>query len=177
MILSTRHLKRIKPFVLDQPMAAGLDVTYMSIYLRDKERWSLELARDYNARLARELGLAETGRSETSSVVHYSYKYKGMTVRSACIDFGKNGSNRGGLLEQYSDQPRNGPCRKPFETFVVDFTGHVMPCCNLLSDKPASRPTRREHRVHRFASRPEACSAELLRSSPGATGGLARLDH
>lgn len=117
MILSTRHLKRIKPFVLDQPMAAGLDVTYMSIYLRDKERWSLELARDYNARLARELGLAETGRSETSSVVHYSYKYKGMTVRSACIDFGKNGSNRGGLLEQYSEPA----AQRPLSETVRDF--------------------------------------------------------
>jgi hypothetical protein len=32
-------------------MAAGLDVTYMSIYLRDKERWSVGLARTYNASL------------------------------------------------------------------------------------------------------------------------------
>ena len=129
----------LKPSVLDQLVAAGLDVMYMSIYLRDKERWSTELARAYNARLAHTLGLAETARSETSSVVRYSYEYKGMTVRSACINFDENGSNRGGLLAQYSDQLRKGPCREPFETFVIDYTGDVMPCCNLLSDRPEHR--------------------------------------
>lgn len=129
----------LKPAVLDQLVAAGLDVMYMSIYLRDKERWSTELARTYNARLASMLGLVQTARSEMDSVVRYSYKYKGMTVRSACINFGENGSDRGGLLAQYSDRLRKGPCREPFETFVIDYTGYVMPCCNLLSDRPEHR--------------------------------------
>ena len=129
----------LKPTVLDQLVAAGLDVMYRSIYLRDKERWGTELGRAYNARLAHTLGLAETARSETSSVVRYSYEYKGMTGRSACINFDENGSNRGDLLAQYSDQLCKGPCREPFETFVIDYTGDVMPCCNLLSDRPEHR--------------------------------------
>jgi len=29
-----------------------------------------------------------------------------------------------------------GPCREPFESFVLDYTGKVMPCCNLRSDFP-----------------------------------------
>jgi|SRR6266487_1501610 len=34
---------------------------------------------------------------------------------------------------------RVGPCREPFQTFVIDYTGAVMPCCNLRSDFPENR--------------------------------------
>ncbi len=129
----------LKPAVLERLREAGLDTIYMSIYLRNRERWSIELARSYNERLERKLGLSVTGRSETDTVVRVEYEYKGMTVRSACIDFGGFGSDRGGLLERYADLPRLGPCREPFETFVIDYTGQVMPCCNLLSDRPAHK--------------------------------------
>lgn len=129
----------LKPAVLERLREAGLDTLYMSIYLRNRERWSVDIARTYNDRLRTRLGLKELGRSETSSVVRVEYAYKNMAVRSACIDFGDYGSDRGGLLERYAELPRNGPCREPFETFVVDYTGQVMPCCNLLSDRPEHR--------------------------------------
>ena len=124
----------LKPVVLERLRDAGLDTLYMSIYLRPRERWSVDIARAYNDRSRTRLGLMELGRSETDAVVRVEFAYKNMTVRSACIDFGGYGCDRGGLVERYAELPRRGPSREPFETFVVDYTGQVMPCCNLLSD-------------------------------------------
>lgn len=129
----------LKPAMLERLREAGLDTLYMSIYLRPRERWSVELARAYNERLVARLGLVEVSRIEKPTIVRVEYKYKGVAVRSACIDFGGFGSDRGGLLERYADHDRRGPCREPFETFVVDYTGKVMPCCNLLSDRAEHR--------------------------------------
>lgn len=108
----------------------------MSIYLRNKEHWSIDLAHDYSMRLAKKLNLRITSRNQNSSVIRYTYEYKGIELRSSCNNFEENGTDRGGLVKQYTHNLRRSPCWEPFETFVIDYTGYVMPCCNLLSDKP-----------------------------------------
>jgi len=45
----------LKPIVLDRLCEAGLDKIYMSLYLRRREKWSLELARTYTEKLAKKL--------------------------------------------------------------------------------------------------------------------------
>ncbi|MGH9946530.1 MAG: radical SAM protein [Pyrinomonadaceae bacterium] len=126
----------LKPAVLDTLRDAGLDKVYMSIYPRVSEKWSLKLANRYSERLAVKLGTPILSRSKTPFSLRCTYDYDGLELHSACINFKDFGSDRGNLLEQYTQEDRVGPCREPFETFVVDYTGKVMPCCNLRSDFP-----------------------------------------
>ncbi len=129
----------LKPAVLEALREAGLDRIYMSIYLRPREKWSLKVAHEYSQRLSAKLGAPITSRSESSVSLRCTYRYGGLALQSACINFDKYGTDRGDLLEQYTHEKRLGPCREPFETFVMDYTGKVMPCCNLRSDFPEHR--------------------------------------
>lgn len=126
----------LTPALLDQLWSAGLDVVYMSIYLKAGEPWTLDNAHTHSERLARKLHTPIITRQETSSSLRCTYAYEGLMLHSACINFGVYGTDRGHSLKQYVDQDRSSPCREPFETFVIDYTGSVMPCCNLRSDLP-----------------------------------------
>ena len=126
----------LKPSVLKALREAGLDKIYMSIYLRPSEKWSLKLAHQYNEKLADKLKIRISSRNETSYSLRCSFDCEGLDIHSACINFDDFGSDRGSLMEQYTEQERTSPCREPFETFVIDYTGKVMPCCNLRSDFP-----------------------------------------
>lgn len=126
----------LKPSVLEALSDAGLDRVYMSIYPRVSEKWSLKLADRYSERLAAKLGTPILSRSKTPFSLRCTYEYDRLDLHSACINFNDFGSDRGNLLQQYTQEDRVGPCREPFETFVVDYTGKVMPCCNLRSDFP-----------------------------------------
>jgi MoaA/NifB/PqqE/SkfB family radical SAM enzyme len=125
--------------VLRELRSAGLDVVYMSIYLKTNERWSQEIATLYSERLSRKLNAPITRRDKTAVSIRCVYSYDGLELRSACMDYDNYGTDRGSSLEQYTENTRVGPCREPFETFVIDFNGSVMPCCNLRSDLPQHR--------------------------------------
>lgn len=133
---NTDYLKRS---VLDDLQKAGLNTLYMSLYLRDHEQWTIELARDYTERVAKKLGVRLLTQVETAKNILATYEYKGMSLRSTCHNWDAWGNDRGGSLEQYKTGPRTGPCRDPYETFVVDYNGSVMPCCALRSDLPIHR--------------------------------------
>lgn len=130
---NTDYLKRS---VLDELHKVGLNTLYMSIYLRDHEQWTIELARSYTERLAKKLGVQVLTHVETAKNILATYEYKGMSLRSTCHNWASWGNDRGGSLEQYKTGDRLGPCRDPFETFVVDYNGSVMPCCAVRSDLP-----------------------------------------
>lgn len=126
----------LKPNVLEALRDAGLNRIYMSIYLRPSEKWSMELAIDYSDKLAAKLRTPIKSKNKTPFSLRCEYEYEGLELHSACINFSDYGTDRGNLLPQYTHENRVGPCREPFETFVVDYTGKVMPCCNLRSDFP-----------------------------------------
>ena len=135
----TTNTDYLTPAVLDQLHEIGLDTLYMSLYLRDRERWSIELARAYTERLGKKLGVRLLHKIETATNFMASYEYKGMSLRSTCHNWEQYGTDRGGSLERYKLERRVGPCRDPFETFVIDYNGSVMPCCALRSDLPEHR--------------------------------------
>ena len=135
----TTNTDYLTPGVLDKLEELGLNVVYMSLYLRDRERWSIELARAYTERLAKKLGAQLLTKVERPTNLLATYRYKGLDLRSTCHNWDQYGTDRGGSLAQYKLQERIGPCRDPFETFVVDYNGSVVPCCAIRSDL-------REHR-------------------------------
>jgi hypothetical protein len=135
----TTNTDYLKKSVLDDLHKTGLNRLYMSIYLRDHEQWSIELARAYTQNLQKKLGARLLTQVETSKNLLAIYDYKGMQLSSTCHDWNQYGNDRGGSLDQYKLSSRVGPCRDPFETFVVDYNGSVMPCCALRSDLPIHR--------------------------------------
>lgn len=126
----------LTPTILVRLRQAGLDVVYMSIYLKAGEHWTPEIASDCSEKLAKKLGIQITTCEKTSVSLRCNYEYEGLDLRSACMNFETYGTDRGNSLDQFITQDRVSPCREPFETFVIDYTGAVMPCCNLRSDLP-----------------------------------------
>lgn len=43
------------------------------------------------------------------------------------MNFNEYASDRSNTIEQYTHEARVGPCREPFQTFVIDYAGAVMP--------------------------------------------------
>src|SRR5579872_7075960 len=106
----------------------------MSLYLRDHEHWSSELAHDYTDRLAKKIGAQILTTRETPVSLQCTFDYPGLALYSTCHNWEQYGIDRGGLVQIYSQQQRLGPCRDPFETFVIDYNGSVTPCCCVRSD-------------------------------------------
>jgi MoaA/NifB/PqqE/SkfB family radical SAM enzyme len=132
----TTNTDYLTPVVLDRLLDLGLGRIYMSLYLRSNERWSLDVARGYNDKLVKKLGLERIRSHETPVSLQCTYQYKGIDLFSTCHNWDEYGTDRGGTLEQYVNHDRVSPCRDPFETFVVDYSGAVMPCCAVRSDLP-----------------------------------------
>jgi MoaA/NifB/PqqE/SkfB family radical SAM enzyme len=135
----TTNTDYLTPAVLDKLEESGLNVVYMSLYLRNRERWSIELARAYTERLEKKLGARVLTKVEMPTNLLATYRYKGLDLRSTCHNWHQYGTDRGGSLPQYQQHERVGPCRDPFETFVVDYNGSVVPCCAIRSDLPEHR--------------------------------------
>jgi MoaA/NifB/PqqE/SkfB family radical SAM enzyme len=132
----TTNTDYLTPTVLEKLITLGLSRVYMSIYLRSRERWSPEVAQGYNTRLVEKLGLQLVNSHQTAVTLQCSYRYKSLDLHSTCHNWDQYGTDRGGTLSEYSLRSRVSPCRDPFETFVIDYTGAVMPCCALRSDLP-----------------------------------------
>jgi MoaA/NifB/PqqE/SkfB family radical SAM enzyme len=113
---------------------AGLNVVYMSIYLKARERWTLALAHAYSEQLAKKLGCRLATKRASPVSLSCTYDFEGLQLSSACMNWNEHGTDRGGLIDPYITKQRLSPCREPFETFVIDYNGSVMPCCNLRSD-------------------------------------------
>jgi MoaA/NifB/PqqE/SkfB family radical SAM enzyme len=135
----TTNTDYLTPQVLDELREAGLNLVYMSLYLKDRERWSLDLAQAYSERLSNKLKAPILTKRVAPTVVRCTYQYPGLNLYSTCHNWAEYGTDRGGALAEYADQRRRGPCREPYETFVIDHNGSVMPCCALRSDLPQHR--------------------------------------
>ncbi|MDE3090725.1 MAG: radical SAM/SPASM domain-containing protein [Chloroflexota bacterium] len=126
----------LTPVVLDRLNELGLNVVYMSLYLKSNETWSVELAGSYNERIAAKLGAQVMSKQETPIAMHWTFRYKSLDLRSSCMNWELYGIDRGASMKQFATEQRVGPCRAPFDTFVVDYDGSVVPCCNIRSDLP-----------------------------------------
>lgn len=48
--------------------------------------------------------------------------------------------DRGGAIKDYSNQIRISPCEGPFNGMFIDWTGDILPCCNLRGDIEIHKP-------------------------------------
>jgi MoaA/NifB/PqqE/SkfB family radical SAM enzyme len=120
--------------VLKRLSGIGLNTVYMSLYLRDHEHWSIEVAHAYTNRLAKKIGARILTARETPVSLECTFDFPGLALYSTCHNWEQYGIDRAGLVQIYSQQQRVGPCRDPFQTFVIDYNGTVTPCCCIRSD-------------------------------------------
>src|SRR5262245_53469615 len=102
----TTNTDYLTPEVMEELRRAGLNIIYMSIYLKDKERWSPELAEAYSQRLSKKLGARILTKRVTSTMVHCTYEHAELRLSSTCHNWEEYGTDRGGSLGDYADEMR-----------------------------------------------------------------------
>jgi MoaA/NifB/PqqE/SkfB family radical SAM enzyme len=123
---------------LDDLRDAGLNELAVQTYLRNQERWDESKILLRQAWQLADLGL-RVARPITAApgLRHYhETNYPGMRVTLDARNFDAIGTDRGGLVQIRKNRPRTAPCLIPFSNLYVDWTGDVVPCCNIRSDRP-----------------------------------------
>lgn len=120
---------------LDALYEAGLRSMNVQIYLGNDERYDHARMRAKLAKVASTLRLdAEVVRDSQDEWLEHRALYQDMQLRVYARNFERNGSNRGGTVPVRMHYRRLSPCYSPVNHVYVDYTGKMMPCCNLRSD-------------------------------------------
>lgn len=123
--------------------SAGLNELRISIHLSAGKTYN---ERDVLKRIldkARELGLLAV-LDDYASDKHLDFSLHGSKMR--VLMFEKNymtqGHNRGGVMAGVGVpiQRRSEPCIMPFDNFIVNYSGDVLPCCTLIGSSPEVQP-------------------------------------
>lgn len=127
---------------LDELRHWGLNEVKIQTYLGNNDRWDETQILEKQAYQLRHLGLniRKTIAAVPGMRHFHETDYPGMLVTVDARNFAAIGTDRGGLLQIQQDRPRTAPCMIPFSNLYIDWTGDVMPCCNLRSDVPEHAP-------------------------------------
>jgi hypothetical protein len=120
---------------LDELIDAGLSSLNVQVYLGNRDRYDHERVRTRLQLTTGKLHLpVQTVTDEPGVWLEARTNHRGVPIRIYGRNFEVNGTDRGGSVPVPADGVRNSPCLSPFHHVYVDYTGHVMPCCNLRSD-------------------------------------------
>lgn len=128
----------LTPTYLDDLASAGLRSLNIQIYLGNNDRYDHERMRGRLHQTIDRLGLdARVIRDDPGIWLEAVAAHADIRMRIYARNFERNGCNRGGSVPVEVKTQRTSPCLSPFAYVYVDYTGQVMPCCNLRSDLPA----------------------------------------
>jgi hypothetical protein len=126
--------------VLDRLEAAGVNAVEITAHLQPGLRYTESKILTRIFKKAKELGLAAvlTDYKEGQSI-GFTLSGSKMAVRMILVNYMQHGHSRGNLLDGVGRhvEARTKPCTQPFEWFVVNYTGAVTACCDLVADAPA----------------------------------------
>ena len=114
----------------------GLNYLMVSLYVNYGKEviTQKKQAHDVGIKFLNKIGLA----FEKLPAVNELYKWKipmpHLDVVVFVPNFLANGNDRGGLIKEYTAKQRLSPCVSPFGRLFIDWTGDVLPCCNLRGD-------------------------------------------
>jgi hypothetical protein len=128
--------------VLDRLAAAGVNAVEITAHLQRGQNYteSKILTRIFNK--AKELGLAAVlSDYREGESIGFTLSGSSMAVRMILVNYMRYGHSRGNLLDGVGRQveARTKPCKQPLDWFVVNYTGAVTACCDLVADSPAHR--------------------------------------
>jgi radical SAM protein with 4Fe4S-binding SPASM domain len=115
---------------------AAVGVNSLSIQLYSDPENNRDAAKKVYEKLCRRAPLLAKGEASFAGkrTIKFSRRVDKMAITIQWRDFSANGTNRADL-EVSNLEVRTLPCKTPVRSTVhVDYTGDVMPCCNLRSD-------------------------------------------
>ena len=128
--------------VLDRLAAAGVNAVEITAHLQRGQSYTESKILTRIVNKAKELGLAAvlTDYREGQSI-GFTLAGSSMAVRMILVNYMHHGHSRGNLLDGVGRQveARTKPCMQPFDWFVVNYTGAVTSCCDLVADAPDHR--------------------------------------
>jgi hypothetical protein len=122
---------------LDRAIQLGANHLELGIYLANGVTWTREAAERHLGRVANRLHLTFQGRFEAPGErITYEGRRNGTRIFAFCPNYTIDGICRGGSVEGVPSKPvpRTSPCLYAFTDLYVEYSGRVMPCCNLRSD-------------------------------------------
>jgi MoaA/NifB/PqqE/SkfB family radical SAM enzyme len=123
---------------------AGLTYLHVSIHVKPGDRYSGKYAIERMFEVCVRIGIpAKIDSIRAGEWVYARIPYRGMKIDMRAVNFTakgasvQRGTNRGGLVDAVEVRGiRTEPCHFVFGHFNIGFTGNIMPCCNLRSDRP-----------------------------------------
>lgn len=128
----------LTPSYVEDLAAAGLDYLHVSIHLKQGDKYSDVYVLNRIAEIAHRTGLqARFSHIRPNDSIIARFDTPKLEMETRAINFDRHGNDRGGLLPDLSpENPRTDPCNFVFQHFHMGYTGNVVPCCHIRSDRP-----------------------------------------
>lgn len=128
----------LTPGYVDELAQAGLDYMHVSIHLKQGDRYTDLYVLDRIAEVAHRTGLRARFKAvRPAELIVARFDHPTMEIETRAIDFQQHGNDRGGLLPDLTPaNVRTDPCSFVFSHVHMGFTGNVVPCCHIRSDRP-----------------------------------------
>ena len=128
----------LTPDYVDDLEAAGLDYMHVSIHLKQGDSYSDVYVLNRIAEIAHRTGLqARFSHIRAGDSIIARFDTSKLEMETRAINFARHGNDRGGLLPDLSpENPRTDPCTFVFQHLHMGYTGNVVPCCHIRSDRP-----------------------------------------
>jgi hypothetical protein len=128
----------LTPGYVDELAAAGLSYMHVSIHLKQGDTYTEAYVLNRIAEIAHRTGLqARFEAVVPASHIIARFDTPLLHVETRALNFAKHGNDRGGLLPDLSPKVvRTAPCSFVFNHFHIGFSGNVVPCCHIRSDRP-----------------------------------------
>ena len=128
----------LTPGILKRFEEIGMDFLHVSLYIDFNIPRSMmrRQAHGYCRIFLEKRGLPGKPMSSNDNLAKYSIPMQRMEAHVFVPDIkGCGGNDRGGYLKDLQqNKMRTSPCRSPFRGLYIDWTGDVLPCCNLRGD-------------------------------------------
>lgn len=132
----------LTPDILEKLSNVGLGSICIQAYpvgTKKRKRFSHSPARILINTKAMQAGLPEAHIKLRHGYLDAFYQVKDLAVCIRAMNFEAIGTNRGGLVDIEQGR-RTTPCIVPLKHFYIEYTGDVMPCCNLRGEAEIHKP-------------------------------------
>jgi hypothetical protein len=120
---------------------AGLNELFIQQYLANNEMYNHKKIKSRMLKKLKSLGAPYKVISDVENQrIEYSLDIEGITVHLRARNFSVEGTSRTEKVAEFNKEyVRTAPCTQVFNNMYIDYTGHVMVCCNVRSDVPAHK--------------------------------------
>jgi radical SAM protein with 4Fe4S-binding SPASM domain len=128
----------LDPAYIEALAEAGLNYMHISIHMRKDDKYSDIYAINRMLEISVRAGIAaRIGTVRSNEYIIAAMPHPRLEIETRAINFMRNGTDRGGLLPDITPAAkRTAPCFFPFAHFHIGFSGNIVPCCHIRSDRP-----------------------------------------